>query len=488
MNFFFKLSFISAIGLLLLTYSCGDLQSFQESISFKTASVKQNGLAEVQDGVAFRDNNSGVDLMITYIPKNKTQSGAPTSVKIKGSVFTYPNENDMLNNSQTNSTNLWSELPPFGESLDETELREIENDLLKRGFIQKKIETRSTNFFKTNSFKEGDMWNGGIKVMKTLSNISVWATIQAKCVGVTDYAYFFTEVGFNIPPDLLSEYTKGFSNIYPTVVKNFGTPNDVDGNGKVVILFYDMGVSSNTLGYFYSADKYPKSSTSFSNESDIFYVNYNFAKEKSSANTVLGTLAHEFQHMIYFDMKYNKITNGTVVWADYDGDSWLNEGLSMLSEYYTKYDDNVNNWILGFLYVNYSGLSLTHWTSANYGYSGIFTRYLLDKEPELPKKIYDSNRGGLQAVEIALEKDFNVIFADFIQTIYLSNQNIKNDPYYNFTSLDLSKYLLGYTPMKAGDEEYVELKPYGFTLIKIEGNTSKLAIPEKLRGYTFIKQ
>lgn len=486
MDVHFKFLF-AAISLSLLTSACGDLNAFNDSISFKTASVKQNGLAEVSGGVAFNDKNTAVDLMVTYIPKNKDQSNTPTIANVSGSILTYGNGNSVSQNFNMSPTNFPSETPS-GSFHDETQFRAMENELLKNRFTQIKIAARSANLFKTNDFNKGDMWNGGIKVMKTLGNSSVWATIQARCVAVTDEAYFFEEENAinKIDAALLSKYTAGFTKIYPIVVEKFDKPNDVDQNGKVIILLYDMGEKSKTLGYFYSADKYAKSAVQVSNQADIFYINSNYAKQSNQADIVLGTLAHELQHMIYFDLKYNNIAGGVGSWNDYEGDSWLNEGLSMLGEFYTNYHANVNSWIVNFMHSNYQGLSLTHWTSVNYGYSAIFTRYLAEKTDNLTKKIYSSNRGGLQAVEIASGKDFNDIFADFVQTIYLSHKNINTDPYYNLVTLepDLSKYIFGSVQMKPGEEKYISLKPYEFRLIKIDGNTTKIAIPEKLQGYS----
>ena len=80
------------------------------------------------------------------------------------------------------------------------------------------------------------------------------------------------------------------------------------------------------MGYFYSVDKYPKATYTQSNEGDIFYMTTDAGYQGDIVN---GTLAHEFQHMIYFDQHYNRGVTSTY--------TWLNEALSQAAEYYTGY-------------------------------------------------------------------------------------------------------------------------------------------------------
>ncbi|WP_230459077.1 Ig-like domain-containing protein [Terrilactibacillus tamarindi] len=168
--------------------------------------------------------------------------------------------------------------------------------------------------------------------------------------------------------------------IHPSDVDNFGNESDVDGNGKVNILCYDIqdGFSGNggyVAGYFYSGDLY---ATTHSNQSEIFYIDTNPLMGMTSSKDVsaaYSTLAHEFQHMINYNQK-------VFVQGHSDMDTWMNEGLSMAAEQIYSgqaLDDRID-------YYNYdssiaAGHSLLYWdysgdTLANYSLSYLFMQYL----------------------------------------------------------------------------------------------------------------
>lgn len=460
-------------------WACGDLKSFKDNASYPDVNPGSNGLAEIKSGADFPDNNSGADILAAYIPGSKSQSNSASTLTIGGSVSAYEinQENTSLPVALFYETSNNTPLPD-----EESFFRETENALLQK---EENNKTRYINFlreYKTKEFAEGDIWSG-IKVMQTLGDAKVFNIISARCAAITPKAYLFTEINANIDKNLIDKYAREFDRIYPTVRAYFGIENDVDNNGRVIILIYDMKERS-TLGYFYSVDKYPSSEYIMSNEADMFYINSYFAALPEYADTVLATLAHEFQHMTYFDYKYNRIQKGQGSWKDYENDSWLNEGLSTLSEHYSGYEESTGNWIAKFLSGNYRGLSLTHWTSANYGYSALFLRYLSDTEGMgIARSIYASGTGGIKSVEKATGKDFNDIFKKFLQTVYLSNQDIRKDPDYNFFSIDLTKYLFQYILLKTGESYYLSLKPYGFAFIRTESKTDRITIPKDFTGY-----
>lgn len=102
----------------------------------------------------------------------------------------------------------------------------------------------------------------------------------------------------------------------------FGLPPDVDNNGKVFILLYDIrdGYDPDTSqafvsGYFDPVDQ----QSGPGNLADIIYMD-TFPGRMTGrfAFSMLSTLAHEYQHLIHYA-------------RDRDEDSWVNEGLSELS-------------------------------------------------------------------------------------------------------------------------------------------------------------
>jgi hypothetical protein len=126
----------------------------------------------------------------------------------------------------------------------------------------------------------------------------------------------------------------------------FGNPSDIDANGKVVI-FYTRAVNELTPrgsqeyvgGLFYERDLFPITSTADleacagSNVGEMFYmlapdptgiVNGNRRDTALVRQTTIGTVAHEYQHLIN---AAHRIADG----ADFE-EVWLNEGLSHIAE------------------------------------------------------------------------------------------------------------------------------------------------------------
>lgn len=123
--------------------------------------------------------------------------------------------------------------------------------------------------------------------------------------------------------------------IYSADVAAFGTPTDMDNNGKIIILLTPVvnamtpsGSSSFIAGFFYGCDLVSRSACSGSNGGEIFYtMTADPTGQFSSARTVLSVLrslppvlAHEFQHMIHFG--FRKSTDAL----------WLSEGLAHHAE------------------------------------------------------------------------------------------------------------------------------------------------------------
>jgi hypothetical protein len=139
--------------------------------------------------------------------------------------------------------------------------------------------------------------------------------------------------------------------VYPLDTDAFGAPTDIDGNGKVVILFTravneltPAGASFFVGGFFYSRDLYPASNPSnpgfvcaASNEGEMFYmlapdpagaVNGNKRRTGFVDTITTATIAHEFQHLINASRRLYVNTAA----RDIDEAVWLNEGLSHIAE------------------------------------------------------------------------------------------------------------------------------------------------------------
>jgi hypothetical protein len=132
----------------------------------------------------------------------------------------------------------------------------------------------------------------------------------------------------------------------------FGAPFDLDGNGRVLIFFTQTvnqltprGSQGFIGGFFFARDLFPDTNqTSLlqacpaSNQGEMFYVPVldplkvftdvpDFADKTQFKIDLIGTLAHEFQHLINASRRL--YVTQTVNW---DEDVWLNEGMSHIAE------------------------------------------------------------------------------------------------------------------------------------------------------------
>lgn len=86
--------------------------------------------------------------------------------------------------------------------------------------------------------------------------------------------------------------------ILANIHDQFGLPPNVDGDGLVDILVYDIGRGpSNTLGYVHGADVNPDAAPGVGNGRDILYLD----SDRGTANltTLAAIAAHEYTHLVH---------------------------------------------------------------------------------------------------------------------------------------------------------------------------------------------
>ncbi|MCR4821749.1 MAG: hypothetical protein K5873_02620, partial [Treponema sp.] len=206
-----------------------------------------------------------------------------------------------------------------------------------------------------------DSNNNGILTKKT----TLWAYNDCCNVWVADDDQNLTSDA--LKREYAERFAEKFASFYELERKIFGKESDEiyypvakDGKGywekqpmnylsdtgtKVNIVLYDIDYDKEKggiLGFFNPGDYYPdyddlttifekfNLSTStgvpdyHSNEGKYFYIDSYFAKSEETKDKILSTLAHEFQHMINFGVKY--------IEKELELDTNLNEMLSMLCE------------------------------------------------------------------------------------------------------------------------------------------------------------
>ncbi len=194
---------------------------------------------------------------------------------------------------------------------------------------------------------------------------TLYATGTYCYVWIVDDYYDKTASGEKVNKTVAEKFRDKFDAMYPYITSVFGTESDelinYDARGnsenvfldmdsysdtgkKINIVIYDIGNDYNSstecgvLGYFYSKDYYYSAQNRSdlvgkSNHGKYFYVDSVYANK--SIDTLISTLAHEFQHMINFNQKNIKnlktaIRNNL---NEYEvPDTNFNEMLSMLCE------------------------------------------------------------------------------------------------------------------------------------------------------------
>jgi hypothetical protein len=138
--------------------------------------------------------------------------------------------------------------------------------------------------------------------------------------------------------------------IYPTLTQNFGSPTDLDQNGRVILYFTRAvneivpgGSRTNlVIGFFFRGDVFPRAGIPgraepcpAGNEGEVLFLSVpdpegevrGFPINHSTLEQVMtGTIAHELQHLINSARRIH-ITNAPAL-----EETWLNEALSYIAE------------------------------------------------------------------------------------------------------------------------------------------------------------
>ena len=175
----------------------------------------------------------------------------------------------------------------------------------------------------------------------------------------------YAESGYSINYNYVIYVAKKFEDNYSKMINIYGNHTDVDKNGKIIILFQKINanISGNSIvmGYFLPNDLIYGDF----NNAEILYMDINLLNK--NPQLIAGTVLHEFQHLINFNVNY--IQKGK------DMSLWLNESLSestsiLFDSYMTRNRiDEFNNinyycfytWDLPFypnVFVNYPSASV----------------------------------------------------------------------------------------------------------------------------------
>jgi immune inhibitor A len=208
---------------------------------------------------------------------------------------------------------------------------------------------------------------------------------------ITDHAYFWIGDGAQYNEDDLERLALAFENrIYPVTRDFFGSePNPgIDGDPHIYIL-YANGFGFGIAGYFSSVDSQHPLVREDSNGHEMFY--FNASTVELDEEFTYAVLAHEFQHMVNFNV-------------DLDETTWVSEGLAELSAHLNGYGTAVNHP----LYTDDPDRSLNDWdpddAGPNYGAASLYMYYFYDRFGEAMTKQMATHPGnGLEGIDLAFE-------------------------------------------------------------------------------------
>ena len=249
------------------------------------------------------------------------------------------------------------------------------------------------------SYQNGDKKNFWVTNTDTNNTFQIEATLKY----TTEHVYFWVQDGVKAKQNDIVRLVDTFENeIYPKNKSHFGDEPfpGIDEDEHIYIL-YCSDAGYDIAGYFSSVDTLPPEAHQYSNAHEMFFLNADTTN--LSDPFTYGVLAHEFQHMIHWNLDKNE-------------DAWINEGLSELAAQINGYDPG------GFDYqfsIN-PNLQLNYWPEEEdsipyYGASFMFMSYFMD-------------RFGEQAVRDLANNPLNGWFGidDVLQT--LSANDVDNVP------------------------------------------------------------
>jgi hypothetical protein len=258
----------------------------------------------------------------------------------------------------------------------------------------------------------------------------------------TNY-YFPNPNGCWRPQDVISHAQLEYmldefdNNMYPTVADVFGEPlpRGDEGQKTWTLIFnirdesyYDCDQTSYIAGYF-------SASESAENNKNIMHIDsYDWGNrvgpDVERPFLYEGTFAHEFEHLVHFDI-------------DPDEPSWVDEGLADLSGFLCGYGHSSGH--IAYYMVYHPFTALTFWGSGleDYGASYLFQLYLFEHFGGAPfiSALVQEQANGIEGIENTLaafryKESFDEIFDNWTIANYIDDTE-KSGGKYGYETLEV---------------------------------------------------
>lgn len=247
--------------------------------------------------------------------------------------------------------------------------------------------------------------------------------VSARLVYVGANSYFWVQENLAVDESVVKQVVDTFEqSAYPTDRRVFGSEPQpgIDGDTRLHIL-YAQNLGSAVGGYFDNRSAESALAHPYSNEHEMFFISAdNIALDSTEMNSVL---AHEFQHLIHWNMDANEET-------------WSNEGASMLAELLNGYNDRQ----FSQMFLQNPDVQLNSWDAENpiphYGAAFLYWAYFYGRfgEAATTALVLEPQNGfaGVNSVlsQVAPGVTADQLFADWTAANYLHDKI--NDPTYQY--------------------------------------------------------
>ena len=133
-------------------------------------------------------------------------------------------------------------------------------------------------------------------------------------IGKTENLQVYVESGYTYSLYNIKQVVQKFEDNYRQMTNTYGRHTDMDNNGKIKLIFVNINgnnrSSSVVMGYFLPSDLIYGSA----NNGEILYMDVNLLNMKPGE--IAGTVLHEFQHLINFNVNYLKKGKEMSLWLD----------------------------------------------------------------------------------------------------------------------------------------------------------------------------
>lgn len=254
---------------------------------------------------------------------------------------------------------------------------------------------------------------------------------QAELIYADDLAAYWVETGLTLDRNAVAEAAERLrATYYPLLEARFGREwrPGVDADPRVVVLHTLGAADRYELGYFVDENEYPKSLFPRSNEREMIYLN--MAQLEPGTPLYDGTLAHEIQHLIQWNLDANE-------------DKWLNEGLSQVTEVLIGLDT-----VDPQPYLEQTHIRLDRWDEAaskihaHYAAAYLYSLYFWEQLGDAAlSELVRHPANGLAAIRAMLagyrpDLSLEELTADWATALYLDGKT--DDPRFNIRRHDLS--------------------------------------------------